>query len=233
MSFQQQARLVRSQVGLAEARGHKRERGSQIIAVTKYVDAVVTRKLVEETGFYHLGENRVPQFLAKKEELADLPITWHFIGNLQRRKVKDVINELDYFHALDSLSLAREIQKRAKKMITCFLQVNLSREESKHGFYLEELEEALKELENLDKVRIIGLMTMAPADANPDDLAALFEATYSLQQNLSQRNYPTMPFTELSMGMSSDYQVAVEHGATFVRIGSLLFEESGKGNNHG
>ncbi|MBF0843739.1 hypothetical protein IR117_03885, partial [Streptococcus danieliae] len=79
-----------------------------IIAVTKYVDARTTRKLVEETGFHHLGESRVPQFLAKKEELEDLSIRWHFIGSLQRRKVKDVINQIDYFHALDSISLARD-----------------------------------------------------------------------------------------------------------------------------
>lgn len=224
MSFKNQAQLVREQVVEAQEQGLHATRNCQIIAVTKYVDASVTRQLVEETGFHHLGENRVPQFLAKKAELADLPITWHFIGSLQRRKVKDVINHVDYFHALDSLSLAREIQKRADKPVACFLQVNLSREESKHGFFLEDLEIALQELAAFDKIRLVGLMTMAPADAKPSDIEKLFHRTRILQQELAERKIPGMPFTELSMGMSSDYQLAVKQGATFVRIGSLLFE---------
>ena len=154
----------------------------------------------------------------------DLPIRWHFIGSLQRRKVKDVINQIDYFHALDSISLAREIQKRADQPIACFLQVNLSREESKHGFFLEDVDQALEEIADLDKIRLIGLMTMAPADASPSEIEDLFSRTRVLQEALAERNIPDMPFTELSMGMSSDYQLAVEQGATFVRIGSLLFE---------
>ncbi len=224
MSFQKQAQLVREQVVEALEKSLLPKKDCQIIAVTKYVDADLTRQLVEETGFHHLGENRVPQFLAKKAELADLPITWHFIGSLQRRKVKDVINHVDYFHALDSLSLAREIQKRADKPVACFLQVNLSREESKHGFFMEDLETALEEIAALDKIRLVGLMTMAPADAEPLEIEQLFLRTRILQQELAERKIPGMPFTELSMGMSSDYQLAVKQGATFVRIGSLLFE---------
>lgn len=224
MSFQKQAQLVREQVVEALEKSLLPKKDCQIIAVTKYVDAGLTRQLVEETGFHHLGENRVPQFLAKKEELSDLPLTWHFIGSLQRRKVKDVINHIDYFHALDSISLAREIQKRAEKPIACFLQVNLSREESKHGFFMEDLETALEKIAALDKIRLVGLMTMAPADAEPLEIEQLFHRTRILQQELAERNIPGMPFTELSMGMSSDYQFAVKQGATFVRIGSLLFE---------
>lgn len=224
MSFQKQAQLVREQVVEALEKSLLPKKDCQIIAVTKYVDADFTRQLVEETGFHHLGENRVPQFLAKKEELSDLPLTWHFIGSLQRRKVKDVINHIDYFHALDSISLAREIQKRAEKPIACFLQVNLSREESKHGFFMEDLETALEEIAALDKIRLVGLMTMAPADAEPLEIEQLFHRTRILQQELAERNIPGMPFTELSMGMSSDFELAVKQGATFVRIGSLLFE---------
>lgn len=224
MTFHDQAQLVKKEVAQALTQGSQAAEKCDIIAVTKYVDARTTRKLVEETGFHHLGESRVPQFLAKKEELEDLSIRWHFIGSLQRRKVKDVINQIDYFHALDSISLAREIQKRADQPIACFLQVNLSREESKHGFFLEDVDQALEEIADLDKIRLIGLMTMAPADASPSKIEDLFSRTRVLQEALAERNIPGMPFTELSMGMSSDYQLAVEQGATFVRIGSLLFE---------
>ncbi|MHB9781848.1 YggS family pyridoxal phosphate-dependent enzyme [Streptococcus sp. 10F2] len=224
MNFQKQAQLVKEEVTEAVRKSVSPARECQIIAVTKYVDADVTRQLVEETGFYHLGENRVPQFLAKKDKLSDLPITWHFIGSLQRRKVKDVINHVDYFHALDSVSLAREIQKRAEKPIACFLQVNLSREESKHGFFIENIDSALEEIAAFDKIRLVGLMTMAPAEAEPSEIDQLFNQTRILQQELAERKIPGMPFTELSMGMSSDYQLAAIQGATFVRIGSLLFE---------
>lgn len=224
MNFQKQAQLVKEEVTEAVRKSVSPARECQIIAVTKYVDADVTRQLVEETGFYDLGENRVPQFLAKKDKLSDLPITWHFIGSLQRRKVKDVINHVDYFHALDSVSLAREIQKRAEKPIACFLQVNLSREESKHGFFIENIDSALEEIAAFDKIRLVGLMTMAPAEAEPSEIDQLFNQTRILQQELAERKIPGMPFTELSMGMSSDYQLAAIQGATFVRIGSLLFE---------
>ncbi|MBF0805974.1 MULTISPECIES: YggS family pyridoxal phosphate-dependent enzyme [unclassified Streptococcus] len=224
MNFQKQAQLVKEEVTEAVRKSVNPARECQIIAVTKYVDADVTRQLVEETGFHHLGENRVPQFLAKKDKLSDLPITWHFIGSLQRRKVKDVINHVDYFHALDSVSLAREIQKRAEKPIACFLQVNLSREESKHGFFIENIDSALEEIAAFDKIRLVGLMTMAPAEAEPSEIDKLFNQTRILQQELAERKIPGMPFTELSMGMSSDYQLAAIQGATFVRIGSLLFE---------
>lgn len=97
-------------------------------------------------------------------------MTWHLIGTLQRRKVKDVINLVDYFHALDSVKLAEEIQKRADHTINCFLQVNVSGEESKHGFSPEELDTVLNQIKNLDKICIVGLMTMAPIDANTQEL---------------------------------------------------------------
>jgi uncharacterized pyridoxal phosphate-containing UPF0001 family protein len=104
-----------------------------LVAVTKTVDVEKTSELVD-LGVYHLAENRVDKFLDKKEQMGDFSnISWHFIGNLQRRKVKSVINEIDFFHALDGLKLANEIQKRAEKTIRCFIEVNVSGEASKHG----------------------------------------------------------------------------------------------------
>ena len=146
------------------------------------------------------------------------------IGSLQRRKVKEVINYVDYFHALDSMKLAQEIQKRASHPIKCFIQVNISGEESKHGFAPEELDALLPEMENLDNLQIVGLMTMAPFEASQDELQAIFAATHQLQKELQKKQLKNMPFTELSMGMSRDYDVAIANGATFVRIGTSFFK---------
>ena len=146
------------------------------------------------------------------------------IGTLQRRKVKDVIQYVDYFHALDSLKLAEEIQKRSDRVVKCFLQVNISREESKHGFSKEELLELLPELATLDKIEYVGLMTMAPFEASSDELKEIFKATQDLQLEIREKQIPNMPMTDLSMGMSRDYKEAIEFGSTFVRIGTAFFK---------
>ena len=194
-----------------------------VIAVTKYVGIDQAKALVD-TGVRHIGENRVDKFLEKYHALKDEGLTWHLIGSLQRRKVKEVINFVDYFHALDSMKLAQEIQKRASHPIKCFIQVNISGEESKHGFAPEELDALLPEIEALDNLQIVGLMTMAPFEASQDELQAIFAATHQLQKELQKKQLKNMPFTELSMGMSRDYDVAIANGATFVRIGTSFFK---------
>ena len=146
------------------------------------------------------------------------------IGSLQRRKVKDVINLVDYFHALDSVKLAQEIQKRAEHPIKCFLQVNISGEESKHGFAPDELDDVLAEIAQLDKIEIVGLMTMAPFEASQEELQDIFSKTHQLQKQLEKKQLKNMPFSELSMGMSRDFEVAVANGATYVRIGTSFFK---------
>lgn len=194
-----------------------------VIAVTKYVDSSIANKLIK-TGIRHIGENRVDLFLDKYNALADQHLTWHLIGTLQRRKVKDVINFVDYFHALDSVKLAQEIDKRATRRIKCFLQVNISGEESKHGFDLSEIDEVLSEIAQFKNIELVGLMTMAPFEADEPELHSIFSKMKQVQEELSSRQLPGMPFTELSMGMSGDFEIAIEHGATYVRIGSAFFE---------
>lgn len=201
-----------------------REKNSvNVIAVTKYVDTKTTQNLLD-LGVKHIGENRVDQFLEKYDQLRDYEVTWHFIGSLQRRKVKQIVNFVDYFHALDSIRLAEEIQKRAEHSIKCFLQVNVSGEKTKHGFSPEELPEVLEKMLTLDKIELIGIMTMAPFDASEDDLLTLFDKTNILKEDLASQNLPHMPFTEISMGMTRDYPIAIAKGATFVRIGTAFFE---------
>lgn len=222
MSLQENTNKVLSQVTEALEQAGRDKDAVTILAVTKYVDASVAGQLID-TGIQHLAENRVDKFLDKYHHLQDRSVTWHLIGTLQRRKVKEVINYVDYFHALDSLKLAQEIQKRATKTIKCFLQVNISGEESKHGFSQEELEEALPILAQLDNIEIVGLMTMAPFDATEEELNDIFHQTNQLRESLEMKSYPNMPMTELSMGMSGDFPIAIANGATFVRIGSAFF----------
>ena len=222
MNLEQNADLVRQQVETARNKANRQDQVN-VIAATKYVDVATTEALVK-TGIQHIGENRVDKFLEKYQALKEYDLTWHLIGSLQRRKVKDVINLVDYFHALDSVKLAQEIQKRAEHPIKCFLQVNISGEESKHGFAPDELDDVLAEIAQLDKIEIVGLMTMAPFEASQEELQDIFSKTHQLQKQLEKKQLKNMPFSELSMGMSRDFEVAIANGATYVRIGTSFFK---------
>lgn len=223
MNLKENTERVFQQIKDASQQAGREANSVSVVAVTKYVD-VPTAEALLPLGVHHIGENRVDKFLEKYEVLKDRNITWHLIGTLQRRKVKDVIQYVDYFHALDSLKLAEEIQKRSDRVVKCFLQVNISREESKHGFSREELLELLPELATLDKIEYIGLMTMAPFEASSDELKEIFKATQDLQLEIREKQIPNMPMTDLSMGMSRDYKEAIEFGSTFVRIGTAFFK---------
>ncbi|WP_029179904.1 YggS family pyridoxal phosphate-dependent enzyme [Streptococcus suis] len=223
MNFQKNKDAIFSAVAKAAEKAGRPSESVKVIAVTKYVDSSIANQLVN-TGITHVGENRVDQFLEKYNALADKQLTWHLIGTLQRRKVKDIIPFVDYFHALDSVKLAQEIDKRATKIVKCFLQVNVSGEESKHGFAVSEIDAALAEISLLENIELVGLMTMAPIDATDDELDEIFSKMQEIQEELAKRNLPRMPFTELSMGMSGDFERAIAHGATYVRIGSAFFE---------
>ena len=223
MNLKENTERVFQQIKDASQQSGREANSVSVVAVTKYVD-VPTAEALLPLGVHHIGENRVDKFLEKYEVLKDRNITWHLIGTLQRRKVKDVIQYVDYFHALDSLKLAEEIQKRSDRVVKCFLQVNISREESKHGFSKEELLELLPELATLDKIEYVGLMTMAPFEASSDELKEIFKATQDLQLEIREKQIPNMPMTDLSMGMSRDYKEAIEFGSTFVRIGTAFFK---------
>lgn len=223
MNLKENTERVFQQIKEASQQAGREENSVSVLAVTKYVD-VPTAEALLPLGVHHIGENRVDKFLEKYEALKDRNITWHLIGTLQRRKIKDVIQYVDYFHALDSLKLAEEIQKRSDRIVKCFLQVNISEEESKHGFSKEELLEFLPELAALDKIEYVGLMTMAPYKASSDELKEIFKATQNLQLEIREKQITNMPMMDLSMGMSRDYKEAIEFGSTFVRIGTAFFK---------
>ena len=223
MDLEKNTSQVLENVAQATQQVNRSEKSVEVIAVTKYVDSSTAKELIK-AGIHHIGENRVDKFLDKYQALKDEQVTWHLIGTLQRRKVKDVINYVDYFHALDSVKLAQEINKRAEHIIKCFLQVNISKEASKHGFTVEEIDTILPELEKLEKIQIVGLMTMAPFEANEVELNAIFQQANQLQKRLQRKQISNMPFTDLSMGMSRDYTIAIANGSTFVRIGTAFFK---------
>lgn len=211
--------VIQQHIEQAKQRG-KVQQQVNIIAVTKEVDVVRTKEAIA-AGLTHLGENR-PEGLETKLQAIDANVLWHYIGSLQTRKVKQVIDRIDYLHSLDRLSLAQEIEKRASKKVKCFVQVNVSGEDSKHGLTNEQTIEFVKQLEQFSKIEVVGLMTMAPFTEHETVIRNVFKQLKQLQQQVSELNIPNVPCTELSMGMSNDYEIAVEEGATFVRIGTAL-----------
>ncbi|WP_276531337.1 YggS family pyridoxal phosphate-dependent enzyme [Fictibacillus nanhaiensis] len=196
-------------------------KGVNLVAVTKYVSNETTKNAVL-AGIEHIGENRIEGLLEKKGFLSDLSVKWHFIGTLQSRKVKDIINHVDYIHSLDRLSLAKEIQKRAERTISCFVQVNVAEEDSKHGIAVKDVLSFVDKLKEYDRIKVVGLMTMAPFTDDESTIRNVFSALKQLQLEIQNKNFPHAPCEELSMGMSNDYVIAVEEGATFVRIGTDL-----------
>lgn len=195
----------------------------KIIAVTKYVSNERAKEAIE-AGILDLGENYDEGLIAKWEVLQDKP-TWHFIGSLQTRKVKNIIDKVDYIHSLDRPSLAKEINKRANKRMKCLVQVNVSGEESKHGLAPQEVINFIKTIQDYPNIEVAGLMTMAPHTDDQSILRHCFRTLKSLQIEVQQMKLEYAPCTELSMGMSNDYAIAVEEGATLVRIGTALVGE--------
>lgn len=191
-----------------------------VIAVTKYV-TIDRANDAYNAGIRHFGENRLEGFQLKKEALPD-DIVMHFIGSLQTRKVKEVINEIDYFHALDRLKLAKEINKRAEHKIKCFVQVNVSGEDSKQGVALKDVNTFIETLEQYENIEVVGLMTMAPLTDDESYIKSLFQSLKNKRDEIKALNLNYAPCTELSMGMSNDFHLAAEEGASFVRIGTKL-----------
>lgn len=190
-----------------------------LIAVTKYVTIERTIETVQ-AGIENLGENRMEGFLEKYDAVQD--VTWHFIGTLQSRKVKEVIDKVDQLHSLDRKSLAKEINKRRDIPLDCFVQVNVSGEESKHGLSLENVLPFIQDMASYENIRIVGLMTMAPHVEDEETIRTVFRKLRELRDTIQEKKWEHAPCEYLSMGMSNDYEIAIEEGATHIRIGTQL-----------
>ena len=198
--------------------------GPTLVAVSKTVDASVIRQAYE-SGQRDFGENRVQDLLAKMDELSDLDdLRWHFIGRLQRNKVRKILGRVQLIHSVSSLRLVEAISRVAVEEnideVKVLLEINLSGEESKAGFRVDELKNELDKICRLPNLSIEGLMTMAPFVDDRKVLEECFRGLRTLGEDLS-REFGIGK--ELSMGMSNDYAVAVAEGATIVRVGSLIF----------
>lgn len=191
-----------------------------LVAATKYGNSDDLRCLYN-AGIKNFGENRVDAFLTKYESLKDLDITWHFIGHLQRNKENLVIDKIDYLHSLDSLELAKQINKNRTKPLNCFIEVSINLEENKNGVPYYEVKDFIKELLQYPNIKVVGLMMMAIADSSKDSLHQQFRKLKQLQIEISNELNISIPY--LSMGMSDDYQIAIEEGATHIRLGRTLF----------
>lgn len=199
-----------------------------IVAVTKGVSSIRTKEVMD-AGFKHLGENRPDGLTTKLEQIKD-KVNWHFIGNLQSRRIRDIVDHVSHIHSLSRTSIAKEIQKRATHPVDCFVQVNVSGEASKSGVTPGELEGFIEMMSNYDKVRVVGLMTMAPDIEDEAEIRLNFKAMRELRDRIQAMNLSHAPCTELSMGMSNDYEIAIEEGATYVRIGTALVGEESEGD---
>jgi PLP dependent protein len=189
-------------------------KGATTICASKYFDSEQIIKL-HQKGVVHFGENRAQDLLKKQEILHDLPIIWHFIGHLQTNKVKDMINQIDYLHTLDRMSLADSIEKYRLTPLKCFIQVNLTDESQKSGINRDNLAQFLIEIKKYDKIEIIGLMTIG----QENDLEKTEKAFQSLNHLATLHG-----LKEKSMGMSDDYEIALKHGATYLRLGRKFKE---------
>ena len=176
-------------------------------------------------GARDFGENKVQEIAAKKPELPE-DIRWHMIGHLQRNKVGQVLGKAVLIHSVDSLRLARQIETDAAKAgldVDILLEVNVAKEESKYGFMLEEVEDAIMTIKDFPHVHIKGLMTIAPFVDNPEENRGIFKKLFEFAVDIGRKNIDNVTMGVLSMGMTGDYEVAVEEGATMVRVGTGIF----------
>ncbi|OGI23589.1 MAG: YggS family pyridoxal phosphate enzyme [Candidatus Melainabacteria bacterium RIFOXYA12_FULL_32_12] len=199
----------------------------RIIAVTKYVSVNEILELYK-AGIRNIGENKIQDAENKKQilpENIEKDINWHFIGHLQTNKVKKVVGNFEYIHSVDSEKLVKAVSESAKaKNITqnILIQVNIAEEETKYGFDVNAVKEVFPEILKFDAVNVVGLMTMAPYTLDEKLLHTVFRTLRELRDYLEEKYNCKLP--ELSMGMSNDYQIAAEEGATMIRLGRVLFE---------
>jgi PLP dependent protein len=214
---------VRARIRAAAERGGRRADDVLLVAVTKTVDAARVRDAAA-LGLRTFGENRVQE--AREKIPAVSGVSWHLIGSLQRNKAKEAVRLFDVLESVDSEALAEEVSRRAveqERAVDVLIQVNVAREPQKHGASPEEAAAVVRRTAALPGLRLRGLMTIAPAVSDPDEVRPVFRALRELRENLQRVLGAALP--ELSMGMSEDFEVAIEEGATMVRIGRAIFAD--------
>jgi len=201
----------------------------RLVAVSKTVP-VDRVKAAIEAGVTVLGENYIQEAREKFNRLATYPVSWHFIGHLQSNKAKYAVRLFDLIHSVDSLKLARELNKQAQKNAktqNVLIQINISKESSKSGANTETVLDLINQVRHLESLSVKGFMTMPPFFNDPEKARPYFSALRNLRDRIRQAAAPEITLDELSMGMTGDFEVAIEEGATLVRIGTAIFGERG------
>ena len=209
-------RRILERIRAAAARSGRAADAIKLIAVTKTVPAGRIREAVE-AGIVHIGENRLQEALPKRTELRDLPLTWHFIGHLQTNKAKKVVENFDCVQCVDRPELAEKLNQAARTPLPVLIEVNVGGESSKSGIDPSGLQAFVESFGGHARLRLRGLMAIPPFSENPEEVRPYFRKLRELSDRFG--------LSEVSMGMSHDFEVAVEEGATMVRIGTSLFGE--------
>lgn len=214
---------IRERIAAAARRSGRDTSAVRLVGVTKYVGLDEVRDVVA-AGVRDLGESRPQSLVEKASALAELGVTWHLIGHWQTNKVKRTCPFVGFLHAGDSLKLLQAVASAAVEPLDVLLEVNISGDTSKHGFAPDELEPLLPTFAQLPGIRVRGLMAMSGLESDADQTRREFAAVRALRDRLSRVSPPGLSWDELSMGMSGDFEIAIEEHATMVRVGSALFE---------
>ena len=221
---QEQLNDVRQKIVQACERAGRNPSEVKLIAVSKTKPVSMIEEAIA-CGQTVFGENKVQELCDKIPQLP-ANLEWHLIGHLQRNKVKYIVDKVALIHSVDTVRLAKQISQEAIKAgvtVQILLEVNVAREESKFGFMEEEVEEVVREIAAFPNIQIVGLMTIAPFVADPEENRIYFKKLHQLCVDINKKNIDNIRMSELSMGMTGDYEVAIEEGATMVRVGTGIF----------
>lgn len=217
-------KVINANIKKAAIKSGRKPEDITILGVTKTIDIERIKQLIS-LGIINLGENKVQELL-QKYDVINSDVNWHLIGHLQTNKVKYIIDKVKMIHSVDSIKLAEEINKRAKQnnlTVDILIEVNIAQEASKHGINADELPLLVEKILKLDNINLKGLMTVAPFVENPQNNRIYFKKMRNLFVDIQEENKDNIIMEFLSMGMTNDYEVAIEEGANIVRIGTGIF----------
>lgn len=234
MSIKENIKFINNKIEEASIRCGRNPKEITLIAVSKTVSSLEVKEAYTE-NIIDFAENKSKELSKKVNEFSE-DVNWHFIGHLQTNKVKEVVEKVSLIHSVDSVNLAKEIQRvsKNKNIVTNILiQINISNELTKFGIDKEEVFSFLKEIENFENIKVKGLMTIAPNTENKEFLRNIFKELKAIYDEikLKYKNVGNIDFEYLSMGMSNDFEIAIEEGSNMIRVGSSIFKKNEEGDN--
>lgn len=223
--FRKNIEDLKEQVKLTCKRAGRNPQEITIIAATKYTDPEGVC-MINELGIKHFGENRADELLEKKQHLKNEAV-WHFIGHLQSRKARDVVPEVEYIHSIDSIKILEKVGREAAisgKIQKVLIEVNISGEATKYGLIPDNVVDFMNKAVKVENIELKGFMTMAPYTGDTELIRSVFRKLRLLRDSICKLDITASSFSELSMGMSNDFIIAIEEGATMIRVGSSIFK---------